>query len=59
MSNSRRSFLTKAAMAAAMAPFAPMATFGRGLEDAIERTPMVSPPSNLKITDVKCGYIGR
>ena len=58
MSNSRRSFLSKAAMAAAMAPFAPMATFGRGLEEAVERTPMVSPPSNLKITDVKCGYIG-
>jgi galactonate dehydratase len=58
MSNSRRSFLTKAAVAAAMAPLAPMATFGRGLEEAVERTPMVSPPSNLKITDVKCGYIG-
>jgi galactonate dehydratase len=58
MSNSRRSFLTKAAVAAAMVPLAPMATFGRGLEEAVERTPMVSPPSNLKITDVKCGYIG-
>jgi len=58
MSNSRRSFLTKAALAAAMAPLAPMATFGRGLEEAVERTPMVSPPSNIKITDVKCGYIG-
>ncbi len=58
MSNSRRSFLSKAAIAAAMAPFAPLATFGRGLEEAVERTPMISPPSNLKITDVKCGYIG-
>ena len=58
MSNSRRSFLSKAAIAAAMAPLAPMATFGRGLEEAVERTPMYSAPSNLKITDVKCGYIG-
>jgi galactonate dehydratase len=41
-----------------MAPLAPMATFGRGLEEAVERTPMVSPPSNIKMTDVKCGYIG-
>ena len=57
MSNSRRSFLTKAAIAAAMAPLVPMATFGRGLEEAVERTPLVSPPSDLKITDVKCGYI--
>ena len=58
MSNSRRSFLSKAALAAAMSPLAPMATFGRGLEDAVERTPIISPPSNIKITDVKCGYVG-
>ena len=49
MSNSRRSFLSKAAMAAAMAPFAPLATFGKPMEDAIERTPKSSPPSDLKI----------
>lgn len=58
MSNSRRSFLSKAALAASIAPLAPMATFGKGLEEAIERTPMASAPSTLKITDVKCGYIG-
>ncbi|MEO5563448.1 MAG: mandelate racemase/muconate lactonizing enzyme family protein [Chitinophagaceae bacterium] len=57
MSNSRRSFLTKAAIATAMTPFASLAAFGKGYEDAIEKTPMVSPPSDLKITDVKCGYI--
>jgi galactonate dehydratase len=58
MSNSRRSFLSKAALAAAIAPLAPLASFGKGLEDAIEKTPMASPPSDLKITDVKCAYSG-
>jgi galactonate dehydratase len=55
--NSRRSFLSKAAMAAALAPLAPLTGFGKGYEAAIDKTPMVSPPSDLKITDVKCGYI--
>ena len=52
--NSRRSFISKVAIAATIAP---LATFGRGYEQAIDRTPKVSPPANLKITDVKCGYI--
>jgi len=52
--NSRRSFISKAALAATLAP---LATFGRGYEQAIERTPKASPPANLKITEVKCGYI--
>jgi galactonate dehydratase len=55
--NSRRSFLSKAALAAAMAPLAPLATFGKGYENAIDKTPMASPPSDLKITDIKCGYV--
>lgn len=55
--NSRRSFLSKAALAAAITPLAPLAGFGKGFENAIDKTPMVSPPSDLKITDVKCGYI--
>jgi galactonate dehydratase len=59
MSSSRRSFITKTAVAAALAPFASLSkTYGRGLEEAIERTPKVSPPSDLKITDVKCAYSG-
>ena len=59
MSNSRRSFITKAAIAAAMAPFAPISkTFGQCLTKAVERTPRISPPSDLKITDVKCAYSG-
>ena len=56
--SSRRSFLSKTALAAAIAPFAPLASFGKGLETAIEKTPMASPPSDLKITDVKCAYSG-
>lgn len=58
MSNSRRSFLTKAAAAAALAPLAPMASFGQGLEDAVDRQVKFSAPSDIKITDVKCAYIG-
>jgi len=59
MSNtgSRRSFITKAAITAAMTPFASLSSFGEGYEKAIERRPMASPPSDLKITSVKCGYI--
>lgn len=56
-SNSRRSFITKAAIAAAMAPLASLSSFGQGYEQAVDRTPKASPPSDLKITDVKCGYI--
>jgi galactonate dehydratase len=56
-STSRRSFLSKAAIAAAMAPFAPLASFGDGLEKAVENTEKASPPSDLKITEIKCGYI--
>jgi galactonate dehydratase len=56
-STSRRSFLTKATIAAALAPLAPLATFGQGFEKAIDKTPKSSPPSDLKITEIKCGYI--
>lgn len=59
MTNTRRSFLTKAAIAAAMAPIAGISsTYGQGLSDALEKTPRYSSPSDLKITDVKCGYSG-
>src|SRR6478752_6974821 len=57
MSNSRRSFLSKAAIAAAITPFAPLAGFGKVYEEAIGKTPKHSPPSGLQITDIKCGYI--
>jgi galactonate dehydratase len=58
MTNSRRDFFGKAAAVAAAASIAPMASFGSGLETAIQNTPQASNPSDLKITDVKCGYIG-
>ena len=45
----------KSALAAGA--ISPLATFGQGFEDAIDRTPKMSAPSDLKITDVKCGYI--
>ena len=56
--NSRRAFLGKAALATAAASVFPLAGFGKGFEKAIEGTPKSSAPSDLKITDVKCGYIG-
>jgi galactonate dehydratase len=55
--NSRRSFLTKAAIATAMSPIASLSSFGNVFEEAIEKTPKSSSPSDLKITDVKCGYL--
>ena len=54
--NSRRSFLRKGALASAMAAYAG-STYGDGLVQAVERTPMSSKPSDLKITDLKCGFI--
>ena len=56
-SSTRRSFITKAAIVTAMAPFAPLSSFGQGYEQAIDKTSKRSAPSDLKITDVKCGYL--
>ena len=59
MSNSsRRNFISKAALAAAITPFASLSTFGQGLTEAIDKTPRSSAPADLKITDVKCAYSG-
>ena len=59
MSNSsRRNFISKAALAAAITPFASLSTFGQGLTEAIDKTPKSSAPADLKITDVKCAYSG-
>lgn len=54
---SRRKFLSKAALAAAFTPFASLHAFGNGYEKAIDNTSTLSSPSDLKITDIKCGYI--
>ena len=53
----RRSFLTKAGVGAAALASTPLIqTFGKGLEDAKERTSMMSAPSDLRITAVKVAY---
>lgn len=57
MNNTRRSFISKAAIAAAMTPLVPLTGFGKVYEEKIGAAPKFSPPSDLKITDVKCGYI--
>ncbi len=54
--NSRRKFLTKSALASAFG-LSTIHSFGQGLETAVERAPLSSAPSDLKITDIKCGYI--
>lgn len=56
MTNSRRDFITKSALTAALG-FTALSNFGSGLETAVENTPLSSSPSDLKITDIKCGYI--
>lgn len=56
MKNSRRSFITKSVLAGTGLGMAATA-YGRPMEQALERTPMSSAPSDLKITDVKCGFI--
>ena len=56
MKNSRRDFFTKAAATSALTTL-PFIDFGKEYENAIEQTPKLSSPSNLKITNIKCGYI--
>ncbi|NJM24319.1 MAG: mandelate racemase/muconate lactonizing enzyme family protein [Bacteroidia bacterium] len=54
--NSRRKFFRNALTAgAALMPLS--ASFGNGLEQAMERTPMPSKPADLKITEVQCAFI--
>jgi galactonate dehydratase len=55
MATSRRSFFKKAALAAGA--LAPIATFGQGYQTAIDKTSKASIPTDLKITEIKCGYI--
>src|SRR5258706_2768260 len=54
--SSRRAFIAKGALAGALG-FSALSGFGKGLETALQRTPLLSAPSDLKITDIKCGYI--
>lgn len=57
MSSSRRSFIGKAALAAAATSLASLSSFGKELEHAIEKTPRASAPSDLTIKEVTCAYI--
>lgn len=52
---SRRSFLGKSAAATVGATF--LSQFGADLFAAVQKQSLYSAPSDLKITDVKCGYI--
>jgi galactonate dehydratase len=54
----RRSFFKNALAAGATAGvLSPLASFGIGFENAIDKTPKSSAPSDLKITSIKCGFI--
>ncbi len=53
---SRRAFLSKSALTTALSLSA-LNSWGAGLETALDRTPRSSAPSDLKITDIKCGFI--
>lgn len=54
---SRRSFLSKGALAAGLLAANPFAAAGKGLESAVKGTKKYSRPSDLEITDLKVGYI--
>ncbi len=57
-SRSRRNFLSQGALAAAgLLSCRPLALFGQALETAVERANLASRPADLRITDVKCGFI--
>ena len=55
---SRRNFLSKGALSTFLLGGA-LTSFGRGYEQAILNKERFSRPSDLKITDIKCGYIRR
>jgi galactonate dehydratase len=52
----RRSFFQKAAVSSALAATS-FSTFGNEYIQAIDKAPKSSAPSDLKITDIKAGYI--
>jgi galactonate dehydratase len=53
---SRRFFLTKASLGAALS-LTPFKNFGRAYEGTFKDKDLYSKPADLKITDIKCGYI--
>ncbi|HEU5291491.1 MAG TPA: mandelate racemase/muconate lactonizing enzyme family protein [Cyclobacteriaceae bacterium] len=54
---SRRSFMTKSALISALGLSGLANTFGQGLTTAVDNAPKLSAPSDLKITDIKVGFI--
>jgi galactonate dehydratase len=55
---SRRSFLANGAMAGVGVLAAhPLAAFGQALEEAVDAASQSSRPADLRITDVRCGFI--
>lgn len=54
---SRRSFMTKSALAGALGFAGLSETFGMGYTQAVDKNPKLSAPSDLKIADVKIGYL--
>lgn len=52
----RRNFFQKAAVSSALAATS-FSTFGNEYINAVDRAPKSSAPSDLKITDIKAGYI--
>lgn len=54
---SRRSFLTKGAMASALGFVGLSETFGKTYSNAVDDNPKLSAPTDLKITDVKVAYL--
>jgi galactonate dehydratase len=56
--HSRRNFLAQGAMAGVGAlAVHPLIGFGQAIESAVDRANLSSRPSDLRITDVKCGFI--
>ncbi|MBK8283253.1 MAG: mandelate racemase/muconate lactonizing enzyme family protein [Saprospiraceae bacterium] len=56
MKNKRREFLAKSIAAAGLTA-SPLLSFGNKFTEAIRRNEQYSLPSEIKITDIKCGYI--
>ncbi len=56
MTHSRRDFLAKAAATTALTAV-PFINYGKEYKKATYRAPKMSAPAELKITDIKCGYI--
>lgn len=54
---SRRSFMTKGALAGAFGLTGLSQTFGKVYTNAVDDNPKLSAPSDLKITDVKVAYL--